>query len=155
MDTKRVALFTLGPYARTARDPEIENFAKAFSVFVTAIIQRDLAGNPGQTLTVTGSVVRGGDDVVVLAKLTGSRRANGAPVNMGFRIRKNASGADTLVDLQIEGVSMAMAQRSDFSSWLQQHRGDVPALTEELQLRAKQFQDNGAIAEKSRLAPAG
>ena len=141
MDSKRVALFTLGVYARSASPAQIEDFSSTLSEFVAAVLQHDIGGNPGQTLTVTGSVVRGPDDVIVNAKLTGSARANGAPIDMGFRIRRDDSGADTVVDLQVQGVSMALAQRSDFTAWLQQHHGNLPALTAELVSRAKQFRE--------------
>jgi ABC-type transporter MlaC component len=82
MDSKRVALFTLGVYARSASPAQIDDFASTLSEFVAAVLQHDMAGNPGQTLTVTGSVVRGPDDVIVNAKLTGSARSNGAPIDM-------------------------------------------------------------------------
>ena len=156
MDAKRVALFTLGQYGRMASNAEIDDFANAFPDFVAALIQHDLAGNPGENLTVTGSVVRAPDDVIVTTSLAGSPRGNGAPIRMGFRIRKDANGADTLVDLQVEGVSMAMTQRSDFSSWLQQHHGDVRALSQELRIRAKELRDDDiAAASKSKSSPAG
>ena len=146
MDSKRVALFTLGVYARSASPAQIEDFSNSLSEFVAAVMQHDIAGNPGQTLTVTGSVVRGPDDVIVNAKLTGSARANGAPIDMGFRIRRDDNGANTVVDLQVQGVSMALAQRSDFTAWLQQHHGNLPALTAEIASRAKQFRELDAPA---------
>lgn len=154
MDTKGVALFTLGVYARTANDQELDRYTKAFGEFVTAVLQHDLAGDPGETVTVAGSVANTADSVIVAAKLNGSRRANGQPVNLGFRIRKNPTGGYQLVDLVVEGVSMAMAQRSDFAAWLQQHHGDVGALTNELQVRAREFreQDIAQQAAKTALA---
>jgi phospholipid transport system substrate-binding protein len=147
MDGKRVAVFTLGPYTRGASSAQIDSFSDAFLDFVIAVLQHDISGNPRETLTVTGSVVRAPDDIIVLAKLLGSPRSNGAPINMGFRVRKDAKGADTLVDLQVEGVSMALAQRSDFSSWLQQHDGDVSGLTRELEKRAALFRETNAQAQ--------
>lgn len=146
MDGKRVAVFTLGPYTRSASGAQIDGFSDAFLDFVIAVLQHDIAGNPGETLTVTGSVMRAPDDITVMAKLIGSPRANGAPINMGFRVRKDANGADKIVDLQVEGVSMAMAQRSDFGAWLQQHDGDVPGLTRELENRAALFHEADAQA---------
>jgi phospholipid transport system substrate-binding protein len=146
MDSKRVALFTLGVYARSASPAQIDDFSNTLAEFVAAVLQHDIAGNPGQTLTVTGSVVRGPDDVIVNARLTGSARANGAPIDMGFRIRRDDNGANTVVDVQVQGVSMALAQRSDFTAWLQQHHGNLPALTAELATRAKQFREPDAAA---------
>jgi phospholipid transport system substrate-binding protein len=154
MDSKRVALFTLGVYARSASPAQIEDFSTTFSEFVAAVMQHDIGGNPGQTLTVTGSVVRAPDDVIVTAKLTGPARANGAPIDMGFRIRKDENGADTVVDLQVQGVSMAMAQRSDFTAWLQQHHGNLPALTAELASRTKQFRELDAPSPSATTASA-
>lgn len=154
MDTKRVAVFTLGVYARTASPQELDQYTNAFTDLVTTVLRHDLAGDPGETLTVTGSVVRAPDDVVVGAKLNGSTRANGQPINLGFRLRMNPGGDYELVDLLVEGVSMTMAQREDYTMWLQQHHGDVEALTNELQLRAKAFreQDIAAQAAKTPLA---
>jgi phospholipid transport system substrate-binding protein len=141
MDSKRVAVFTLGQYARSASAVEVDDFAHAFADFVAAVLQHDLAGNPGEALTVTGSVVHAPDDVIVNAKLTGSSRSNGQPIDMGFRIRKAANGKDTIVDLQVQGVSMAITQRSDFTAWLQQHHGDVAGLSKELRTRARRFRN--------------
>jgi len=152
MDGKRVAVFTLGPYSRGASSTQIDGFSDAFLDFVIAVLQHDIAGNPGERLTVTGSMVRAPDDIIVTAKLLGSPRANGAPINMGFRVRKDAKGADTLVDLQVEGVSMALAQRSDFSAWLQQHDGDVAGLTRELENRAAMFREADAKAQNGSTA---
>jgi len=152
MDSKRVALFTLGPYSRGKSEAEIQNFSSAFGDFITAVLQHDLASNPGETILVTGSIVRAPDDIIVTAKLAGSAHTNGPALNMGFRVRKNASGAATLVDLQVEGVSMALAQRSDFSAWLQQHHGDVAALSKELQLRAQSFREQDATGQTGRTA---
>jgi len=154
MDSKRVALFTLGSYARGASEAQIQDFSDAFSEFVVTVLQRDVAGSPGETLTVTGSAVRAPDDVVVNAKLSGSQRANGSTINMAFRILKDANGADTLVDVQIEGISMAVAQRSDFTSWLQQHHGDISALTRELQIRTQKLRFDDSSSQSARTASA-
>jgi phospholipid transport system substrate-binding protein len=152
MDTKRVALFTLGIYARTTSDQELDRYASAFSEFVTAVLQHDLAGDPGETVTVTGSAARTPDDVIVTAKLNGSTRANGQPIDLGFRVRMDPTGNYELVDLLVEGVSMALAQRSDYTAWLQQHHGDVAALTSELKLRAKAFREQDLAARTAKAA---
>jgi phospholipid transport system substrate-binding protein len=152
MDTKRVALFTLGIYARTTKDQELDRYASAFSEFVTAVLQHDLAGDPGETVAVTGSVARTPDDVIVTAKLNGSTRANGQPIDLGFRVRMDPTGNYKLVDLLVEGVSMALAQRSDYTTWLQQHHGDVAALTNELQLRAQAFREQDMAVRAAKAA---
>lgn len=141
MDTKRIATFELGPYVRTSTDGDVAKFADALGDLIASLFQHDLAGNPGETLSVTGSDTRGPDDVIVTTILTGSPHANGKPVNMAFRVRKNATGAPSVVDFQFEGVSMAMSQRRDFYSWLQQRHGDVAGLASDLHARAQKMRD--------------
>jgi phospholipid transport system substrate-binding protein len=152
IDTKSIALFTLGIYARVTNDQELDQYKNAFSEFVTAVLQHDLAGDPGETVTVTGSVASVQDYVIVTAKLNGSTRTNGQPVNLGFRLRTHPTGAYELVDLLVEGVSMAMAQRGDFTTWLQQHHGDVAGLTNELQLRAEEFRERDMAVQAAKTA---
>jgi len=150
MDTKRIASFELGPYVRTSPDGDIAKFADGLGDLIASLFQHDLAGNPGETLSVTGSVVRGPDDVIVTTVLTGSPHANGSPVNMAFRVRKDGTGAPSVVDFQFEGVSMAMSQRRDFYSWLQQRHGDVAGLASDLHARARKMRDEDSAAKVAR-----
>jgi len=41
--------------------------------------------------------------------------------------------------MQVEGVWLALSQRSDFTSFLQQHGGSVAALTDHLHMQAQQI----------------
>jgi phospholipid transport system substrate-binding protein len=154
-DVKRVALFTLGPYARGASDSQINGFVSAFADFFTVVFQRDLDRNAGDTIEVTGSTVRSPDDVIVTARLTGTdaSHAKGTAVNIAFRVRKNAAGADTVVDLQVEGVSMAMTERDEFTAWLQQHGGNIGMLATELENRVAHLRAGGAMAQTQSRSP--
>jgi len=150
MDTKRIATFELGPYVRTSTDGDVAKFADGLGDLIASLFQHDLAGNPGETLSVTGSVSHGPDDVIVTTVLTGSPHANGQPVNMAFRVRKDAKGAPSVVDFQFEGVSMAMSQRRDFYSWLQQRHGDVAGLASDLHARAQRMRDQDSPVRTAR-----
>lgn len=150
MDTKRVATFELGPYVRTSTDGDVSKFADALGDLIASLFQHDLAGSPGETLNVTGSVVRSPDDVIVTTILSGSPHANGQPVNMAFRVRKDATGAPSVVDFQFEGVSMAISQRRDFNDWLQRRHGDVSGLATDLHARARKMRDDDSTAKVQR-----
>ena len=150
VDTKRVALFTLGTYARSASPAELQTFQTAFSGYTTELLLRNVADNPDERISVTGSTARSQDDVIVSAKLFGSMRTNGAPVNLAFRVRKNETGAETVVDVQVEGVWLALSQRDDFSAWLQQHQGDVTGLAHELETRSEKISHDGVTSGPSR-----
>jgi phospholipid transport system substrate-binding protein len=136
VDAKRVAVFTLGPYARGAAPAQIDSFKNAFAGYITEVILRDIADNPKESITVTGSQARSLDDVIVNARLSGSARAT-EPLKVAFRVRKNAAGLDTIVDLQVEGIWLAVSEREAFSGWLQQHHGDIAGLAHELQERTE------------------
>src|SRR6266576_2037035 len=51
-DMKRVALFTVGPYARGASEPDITGFVAAFTEFSVSFYERALDAYAGQTIRV-------------------------------------------------------------------------------------------------------
>jgi hypothetical protein len=59
----------------------------------------------------------------------------------------NAAGADTVVDLQVEGVSMALTERDEFTAYLQQHGGNIVALSAELEDRATRLRTGDSLAQ--------
>ncbi len=151
-DVKRVALFTLGQYARGASAAQINTFIDAFADYFMSVFQHNLDRNAGETVEVTGSKVRAPDDVIVTARLIASdaTHSRGTPVNVAFRVRKNPAGADTVVDLQVEGVSMALTERDEFIAYLQQHGGDVGALSAELEDRATRLRTGDSLAQTAK-----
>jgi len=139
IDIKRVAMFALGPYARDASDIQIADFVSAFSDYFLNMFHSDLdQSSGGGTVAITGATARAADDVIVTASVAGAntRSATGAPMNLAFRVRKNAAGNDTIVDVLLGAISMAVTQRDDFSSYLQQHSGNIDELSAELEKRA-------------------
>ena len=138
-DTKRVALFTLGAYARSASPSDVDRFLAAYDEFAAAMYQGYFDWYTGQSLRVVNSVVRSQDDVVVYADVIGP---NGAPqFKIGFRVRKDASQNNIVTDFQFEGVWLALNQRADFTAFLQQNKGDFVLLSSELQKRTQRFKE--------------
>jgi ABC-type transporter MlaC component len=151
-DTKRVALFTLGTYARNASKADVDRFMVAYDDFAAAMYQGYFDWYTGQSLRVANSVVRTQDDVVVYADVIGP---NGAPqFKVGFRVRKDAAQKNIVTDFQFEGVWLALNQRSDFTSFLQQNKGDFTLLSAELQKRTQRFREAWAPpAQRQSKAP--
>jgi phospholipid transport system substrate-binding protein len=139
-DFKRIATFTLGQYTRQANQADTDAFVKAFQNFASAVYEHNLNKYKGQTMKVTGSQERAADDIVVNAQVvdTGSS-ANSDAIRVAFRVRKNDQGGNIITDLQVEGAWLAINQRADFTSYLQQHGGKVPALTQELVRQADEI----------------
>jgi len=146
-DTKRVGLYTLGPYARGASEPDITSFVAAFTDFITAIYQRSLDGSHGQTIRVTGSTERSEDDIVVRADVL-EPNGKSEPLKIAFRVRRNDSDEYIVTDLQIEGVWLAMNQLADFTAYLQQHNGEIGQLSSELEKRALQIHKSRSESER-------
>src|SRR3954462_9934745 len=68
-DMKRIAVFTLGNYRRSASPADLEAFDVAFQNYAVSVYQSYFSKYAGQTLKVTGSQVRAPDDVVVQTQL--------------------------------------------------------------------------------------
>jgi phospholipid transport system substrate-binding protein len=138
-DTKRVALFTLGTFARNASKEDLDRFFATYDEFAAAMYQGYFDWYTGQSLRVVNSAARAADDVVVYADVIGP---NGAPqFKVGFRVRKDAVAKNIVTDFQFEGVWLALNQRSDFTSFLQQNKGNFTLLSTELEKRTQRFRE--------------
>jgi phospholipid transport system substrate-binding protein len=149
-DTRRIGLFTLGQYANGASKADLDKFTDAFIDYAVAVYESRLSKYKGQTLKVTGSSERAADDVVVNADVVNPNSSNGQPFKVGFRVRKTSDGRPIITDMQVEGVWLALSQRSDFTGFLQQHGGSLAALTENLHMQAQQI--HASAGEGSRQA---
>jgi len=143
-DAKRVAIFTLGSYARGASQAQLNDYVASFADFLTAVYQKGLDTYRSQTIRVTGSIVRSDNDSVVDAEIAG-KDASDPPLRIAFRVRKNEAGAFVVTDLQVAGVWLALSERSDFTAYLQQHHSDIGALSNELKVRAAQIRSGAKI----------
>jgi phospholipid transport system substrate-binding protein len=140
IDMRRVALFTIGTYARDASEPDRARFVTAFTEFSVNFYERALDHYAGQAIRLTGSSRRSDDDAVVTADVV-DPKGKTPPLKVAFRVRKNERGDPVVTDFQVEGAWLALMQRSEFTSFLQQHHGEIAQLSHELEKRA---QLNGA-----------
>jgi ABC-type transporter MlaC component len=138
-DTKRVAVFTLGTYARSGSKDEIDRFLVAYDAFAAAMYQGYFDWYTGQSVRVVNSTVRAADDVVVYCDVIGP--AGTPQFKVGFRVRKDSSQKNILTDFQFEGVWLVLNQRSDFTSFMQQNKGNFGLLTTELEKRTQRFKE--------------
>jgi len=138
-DLHRIGAFTLGQYANSASPADLQAFDKAFTDYAVAVYGSRLGKYTGQTLKVTGSVPRAADDVVVNAVVVNPQASSGQqPIRVAFRVRKTADGRPIITDLEVEGIWLALSERSDFNGFLQQHGGSVSTLADHLRAQADQ-----------------
>ncbi|HMI95507.1 MAG TPA: ABC transporter substrate-binding protein [Micropepsaceae bacterium] len=129
--SRRIALFTLGPYAAGAAPADLDGFVDAFTNYSIAVYEGALDRYKGQTLKVISSMDRAADDSLVQTELVGPNPSNAPPVKLAIRVRRE-NNAPVITDISIEGVSLASAQRADFTAYLQQHNGSIPELAKNL-----------------------
>lgn len=142
-DVRRIGMFTLGQYANGASEQDIETFISAFSDYAVAIYESRLSKYKSQTVRVTGSVQRTADDVVVNADIIDPTSPNGPTLKAAFRVRKTSDGRPIVTDMQVEGIWLALSQRSDFTGFLAQHGGRVADLTADLQRQTQLLRNAG------------
>jgi phospholipid transport system substrate-binding protein len=130
--SRRIALFTLGPYAAGAAPADLDVFVDAFTNYSIAVYENALDRYKGQTLKVIGSSDRAADDSLVQTELVSPKPSSAPPVKLAIRVRRGEKDAPTITDMQVEGVSLASAQRADFTAYLQQHNGSIPELVRNL-----------------------
>ena len=130
VDTRRVALYTLGQYRNGASPADIDAFAVAFQDYASAAYQTYFSKYTNQTLKVTGSTQRNPTDFVVHSQLI-SPGSSQQPAGVDFRVRTD-QGKAVLVDVAYEGVWLSLAQRDQFVNFLGQNNGNIRTLISHL-----------------------
>ena len=134
LDLKNIGQFVLGVYWRKASTEERSAFLDAFMDFTTKTWADRFNLYQGQKIVFTGARNAEKKQLYVDSVIQ-----NNPPVEVIWRL-KQKDNSYRIIDIIIEGVSMAMSYRNEYSSFLQIHNGDVAALTQELKKRSDSFQ---------------
>jgi len=139
VDVPKVTRFVLGKYARTATPDQYARFSTAFRAYAEAVYQKRINDYHGETVTVTGSVVRKPGDVLVTTAF-GSR--SGPPSILTWRVL-GAGNSWKVVDVQVSGVWLAITQQQDFVSTIDNAGGNIDVLIRQLEA------DRGGVIHKN------
>lgn len=127
-DMATIGRFAMGRYWRVATPQQQAEYLRLFEKMVVDVYTARFDKYSGQSFDVTGNRVDDSGDIVVSSKVV----AKGSPaVAVDWRVRPKAGGY-RIIDVMVEGVSMAVTQRSDFASIIQKGGGTVDALLEYL-----------------------
>lgn len=123
-DLPGISRFILGRYWRGATPEQKQEFIGAFEELSVLTWTRRFNEYQGLSLVVTG--VKEAPDGLISV---GSRimRGQGDPVVVTWRLSR-AEGGYQIVDIVVEGVSMALTHRSEYTSALQSLGGKVDRL---------------------------
>jgi phospholipid transport system substrate-binding protein len=123
-DVPTIARFVLGRYWRVATAAQQQEFVRLFAAYTALAYSNRLAEYSGETLRVTGSRLEP-DGSIVTSEIV---RTNGAPpAKVDWRLNR-IDGTYKITDVIVDGISMAVTQRSEFASVIQRHGGQVQGL---------------------------
>ncbi len=130
-DLDLLGKFAIGPSNWKAATPaQREQYLKLFEKLVVQIYSDRFSLYNGETWKVTESKVEDGNDSYVTALIM---KPNGSapPVKVDWRVR-NKGGRMRVIDVIVEGVSMTVTQRSEFTAVIQKNGGDLDAFLKTL-----------------------
>jgi phospholipid transport system substrate-binding protein len=112
-DFQTIGRFVIGRYWNTASPQQREEYIKVFSDFVAKSYSRRLADEATiNGFNITNLRDLGEGDSLVQTAIS---RPSGPPLNYEWRVRDNG-GTVKIVDVVVEGVSLLVTQRADFTS---------------------------------------
>ena len=123
-DVPEISRFVLGRYWNVATEEQRAEFVKLFEEYIALAYSTRLAEYTGETFKVTGSRPDAGGAIVSSQIL---RPAGAAPVKVEWRLIWR-NGVYKIFDGSIDGISMAVTQRSEFASVIQRNGGQVQGL---------------------------
>lgn len=132
-DLNAIGKFALGTYWREATPAQQSEYLRLFEDMVVQTYTTRFEDYSGQSLKVEGSTSVSEKDFVVDSKVI---QEDGPPVALEWRVRMKDGGLK-VVDVIVEGISMSVTQRSDFSAVIQRGGGGVDALLVSLRDRKK------------------
>ena len=121
-----IARFVLGRHWRRASEAERAEFGRLFEDYVVAAYARQLGSYGGEQLKVGKARTQSESIALVASRIT---RAQGEAYKVEWRLRRDGESW-RIIDVVVEGVSMASTYRSEFSSVIAKHGGQMTGLLE-------------------------
>ena len=120
---KQIARFTLGRYWRRATENQKKEYVGLFEDFIVQAYTARFKAYSGETFNV-GKVrdINDRDKIVQSALIL----TDGRKIPVHWRVRRG--GDYKIIDVLVEGVSMAITQRDEFASIINQQGGKVEGL---------------------------
>jgi phospholipid transport system substrate-binding protein len=134
-DVPGIARFVLGRYWKTATPEQQEEFVKLFEDHIALVYSSQLAAYSGETLKVTGSRP-GPEGVIVASEIV--RPTGAPPVKVEWHLT-DRNGAYKINDVVVDGISMAVTQRSEFAAVIQRNGGQVQGLITQLREKDREL----------------
>jgi phospholipid transport system substrate-binding protein len=109
-DLSSISRFVLGPYWRGASEAERQQFKDILEAHLVRFYGQRLAEYHGESLRVIGSRTEP-EGAIVSSEII---RPQGPPIKVDWRLNTR-NGVYKIIDVSVDGVSMALTQRSEFA----------------------------------------
>ena len=130
-DIPRISRFVLGRYWTVANDNQRKEFSELFEDWIVRTYTARFTQYSGEKIQVTGTRSEGPTTTVVVTQFVSP---NGGPVaKVEWVVRKSGDNDYTIVDISVEGVSMALTQRDEIAAVADRSGGTVDGLNHAMQ----------------------
>lgn len=126
-DVPLVARIVLGRYWRAATPEQQDEYTSLFHRYIIGTYSTRLNAYSGQTFEVSGEQRLSDDEVLVKSLI---KEPGGPDLKVDWRVL-NRNGENRIVDVVVEGVSMAITHRSEFAAVISK-TGNVETLLQKL-----------------------
>ena len=123
-DVPGIARFVLGRYWNLATEEQRAEFVKLFEEYIARAYSIRFAEYAGEKFKVMGSRPDA-DGAIVSSEIL--RPTGQAPIKVDWRLT-GRHGDYKISDVTVDGISMAVTQRSEFASVIQHNGGQVQGL---------------------------
>ncbi|MCA1908265.1 MAG: ABC transporter substrate-binding protein [Magnetospirillum sp.] len=134
-DLPEISRFVLGRYWRAANDAQKAEFQKLFEDIQVYTWTRRFKEYNGETLELGGVKGEGEGDFIVDSQM---KRAKLSPINVSWRVRR-VGETFRILDIIVEGASMAITFRSDYGAVLSSQGGKVDGLLDVMRKKVDQL----------------
>lgn len=146
-DLPEIGKLVLGRYWRVATPAQQQEFLKLFEDIQVYTWTKRFKDYSGEMLEITAVAAEGEADMLVDSRI---KRERLEPVNVNWRVRRYPDGFKVL-DIKVEGASMAFTHRSEYTSVIQNASGQVEGLLAAMRKKVVQLHAESGAAAPSAL----
>jgi len=134
-DIPRISRFVLGRYWNAANDDQRKQFSELFEDWIVRTYAARFGQYTGEKIQLVGTRNEGPTTTVVVSQFVSPSGA--PPAKVEWVVRKTGDNNYSVVDVSVEGVSMALTQRDEIAAVADRNGGTVDGLNRAMQDKIK------------------
>ena len=127
---RKIGRFVLEQYRRSSSNEDVAEFLNLFEDYIVSLYSSAFRNFSGETFAVVRVVkTRSPHDTMVITHINPD--AADGPTKVVFQVR-NSRGEYKILDVKIQGVSMIVTQRDEFTGFIRNNGGEIGPLIKAL-----------------------